>query len=153
MREHEEADASISFDDTIQEKPYTDENDIIAWHFDHSKGRNLKGVNILNCLYHTSRINLPLSYEIVKKDEAYRDEKSGKMKRRSRVTKNELLRNQFNVCIRNNVVFKYVLADNWFGSKENMEHIVGRNKHFIFALKSNRLVALAKPGLFTTPKT
>ena len=56
VREYEEEHACISFDDTIQEKAYTDENDIIAWHFDHSKGRSMKGVNILNCLYHTTTV-------------------------------------------------------------------------------------------------
>jgi len=32
----------------VEEKEYTDENNIIAWHFDHSKGRSLKGINILS---------------------------------------------------------------------------------------------------------
>jgi len=41
----------LIFDDTIEEKPYTDENEIIAWHFDHCQNRIVKGVNILNCLY------------------------------------------------------------------------------------------------------
>ena len=144
VREHAEAGASISFDDTIQEKAFTDENDIMAWHFDHNKGRNVKGVNILNCFYRTSTINLPLSYDIITKTEEYVDKKSGKKKRRSAVTKNELFRNQVDICIKNNVVFQYVLADSWFGSKEKMEHIISNKKEFIFALKSNRLVALSK---------
>ena len=31
----------------IEEKPYTDENDIICWHFDHSKATLVKGINFL----------------------------------------------------------------------------------------------------------
>ena len=44
-----EDDDVLIFDDTIQEKPYTDENELISWHFDHSKNRTVKGINLLNC--------------------------------------------------------------------------------------------------------
>ena len=33
----------IIIDDSISEKPYTDENDLICWHDDHSKNRTVKG--------------------------------------------------------------------------------------------------------------
>ena len=45
-------DGVLIFDDTIQEKPHTDENEIVSWHFDHSKGRSVKGINVLSCVYH-----------------------------------------------------------------------------------------------------
>jgi uncharacterized protein YrzB (UPF0473 family) len=46
--------------------------------------------------------------------------------------------------LKNQVKFEYVLAVNWFGSKENMEFIHNQlNKKFIFGIKTNRLVALA----------
>jgi len=32
--------------------------------------------------------------------------------------------------------------DSWFAAKENFEHIVNKNKYFVAALKSNRLIAL-----------
>ena len=35
----------LIIDDSIEEKPYTDENDIICWHYDHSKQQNVKGIN------------------------------------------------------------------------------------------------------------
>ncbi len=65
LREIETDDGSIIFDDTIQEKPYTDENNIIAWHYDHSKSRSLKGVNILNCIYHNENGTIPTGFEII----------------------------------------------------------------------------------------
>jgi hypothetical protein len=37
-----------------------------------------------------------------------------------------------------------VLFDSWFCAKENLDFIVGKKKHFIGALKDNRLVALSK---------
>ena len=59
VRSVESEDGVLIFDDTIEEKLWTDENDIIAWHFDHSKNRTVKGVNILNCLYHAQDVSIP----------------------------------------------------------------------------------------------
>jgi hypothetical protein len=42
--QYENEDACLIFDDTIVEKTYIDENEIICWHWDHSKGRSLKGM-------------------------------------------------------------------------------------------------------------
>ena len=54
IRDIEQDDGVLIFDDTIQEKPYTDENDLICWHYDHSQSRTVKGINLLNCVYHAS---------------------------------------------------------------------------------------------------
>lgn len=35
----------------------------------------------------------------------------------------------------------YVLADSWFSSQENMEYVMEKGRHFVFALKSNRTAA------------
>jgi len=37
----------LIIDDSIEEKPYTDENEIVCWQYDHSKDRMLKGINFL----------------------------------------------------------------------------------------------------------
>ncbi|MDN3031037.1 MAG: hypothetical protein QMO91_06990, partial [Candidatus Tisiphia sp.] len=37
----------LILDDSIEEKPYSDENEIMCWHYSHAKGRHVKGVNIL----------------------------------------------------------------------------------------------------------
>lgn len=37
--------AALIFDDSIEAKPYTDESELNCWHFDHTVGRNVKGVN------------------------------------------------------------------------------------------------------------
>ena len=42
VRDVEKPDGVIILDDTIQEKIYTDENDIISWHFDHCTGKSVK---------------------------------------------------------------------------------------------------------------
>ena len=49
VRKHEQPTGVLVIDDTIEEKPYTDESELICWHYDHSKGRSVKG-----CLLYTS---------------------------------------------------------------------------------------------------
>lgn len=144
VRAIESDDGVFILDDTIEEKPYTDGNDIIAWHYDHVFNRNVKGVNILNALYHNTQGTIPLGCSIIRKDVTCINPKTGKEKRESSVTKNELARDLIGSAINNQIKFKYCLADCWFSSRENMEFVVDKDKHFIFALKSNRLFANSK---------
>jgi len=55
-------------------------------------------------------------------------------------------------AVSSNIQFKYVLADSWFSSVENMNAVFAAGAHFIFALKSNRMVAVLdkynQPGQF-----
>jgi hypothetical protein len=46
-------------------------------------------------------------------------------------------------CLQNNLKFRFVLMDSWFAAKENFEFITAKGKHFVAALKDNRLVALS----------
>jgi len=39
----EQEEAVLIFDDTVQEKPYTDENEVMCWHYDHCKGKAVQG--------------------------------------------------------------------------------------------------------------
>ena len=50
----------LIIDDSIEEKPYTDENAIVSWHFSHAKGRCVKGINILSCLLRYGDLSLPI---------------------------------------------------------------------------------------------
>lgn len=143
VRKIESDDAVLIFDDTIQEKQYTDESELICWHFDHCSGRNVKGINLLNALYHSNNISIPIAFEVVTKPIQYCDEATGQMKKRSDITKNEQMRNMIQTCVSNQLKFKYVLMDSWFSAKENFEFILKYKKHFISALKDNRLVALS----------
>lgn len=151
IRKIESDEGVILIDDTIEEKPHSTENEIVCWHWDHSKNRNVKGINILNFLYHVeladgNDISMPVSYEIIEKTEQYFDVKSQKMKRKSPMTKNELLRNRLkNLVQLNKVKFKYVIWDTWFSAKENFEYLhYNLKKFFVGALKSNRKIALSR---------
>ncbi len=144
IREIESDAACLIIDDSIEEKPYTDENDIICWHYDHSQQMKVKGINFLSCLYQTSDAALPIGFDLVKKTEKYLDPKDGKEKRRSPISKNQLAQNQINYAVRNKVKFRFVLFDVWFSSVENMKFILKHRKHFICPLKPNRKVALSR---------
>lgn len=145
VREVESEAGVLIFDDTIQEKPHMDENDLICWHYDHCSGRNVKGINLLNCLYHNEGVSLPVAFELIRKPIRYCEVKTQREKRMSEVTKNEQLRSMVDTCCRNQLKFSWVLADIWFASAENMSHIKQtRHKDFIMAMKSNRLVALSE---------
>jgi len=143
VRKIEKSDGVLIFDDTIQEKEWTDENDIICWHYDHCRGRSVKGINLLNALYHSGEVSLPVAFEIVKKPLQFCDVKTRKIKRASEVTKNEQLRDMVAKCVENQLKFSYVLMDSWFSARDNLDFIVRKKKHFIAALKNNRLVALS----------
>ena len=92
VREVESDDGVPIFDDTVEEKPWMDENDLIAWHYDHCTGRGIKGINMLNCLYHVGDVSVPAAFELIRKPIRFSDLKTRREKRRSEVTKNELLR-------------------------------------------------------------
>ena len=104
----------------------------------------MRGINLLNAVYHCKGASIPVAFELVKKPIQYCDLKSGKIKRKSEVTKNEMMREMIGACIRNALKFRFVLMDSWFASKENFDFITGKGRHFIAALKSNRLVALSE---------
>jgi hypothetical protein len=52
------------------------------------------------------------------------------------------MREMIDTCIRNDLKFSFVLVDSWFSATENFDFITGKGKHFIAALKGNRLIAL-----------
>ena len=150
VREYQNLDGCMIFDDAIIEKPYTDENDLICWHWDHSKSRNVKGINILSAFYYTQKddksqpLRVPVAVETIKKTIRFCDIKTKKEKRASSVTKNELMQQMITQSISNGLIFKYILADTWFASSDNMRFIASKNKFFIFDLQSNRSTSLSE---------
>jgi len=129
-----------------------------CWHYSHAKHRHVKGINLLSCLVRYGDVALPIGYEIIKKDIAYCEIKTKKLKRKASISKNELFRQLVQQAVTNQVLFDYILADNWFGAKANMVFIQNTlKKYFIFGIKSNRCVALsleeAESGQFQQVKS
>lgn len=64
VRSNEHDDDVLIFDDTIQEKAWTDESELMCWLFDHCSGRTVRGINLLNTLYHCNG-SIPVACELV----------------------------------------------------------------------------------------
>jgi hypothetical protein len=134
---------TLSFDDSIEEKRYTDESELNCWHFDHVFGRSVKGVNFLTALVEVGGMRVPCAVEFITKDLWVTEANKDKKKRKSSVTKNELFRKMLREC-HGKFRFDYVLADSWYSSIKNMNCCRKElNTDFIMALKSNRKVALS----------
>ena len=73
VREIESNEACLIFDDTVQEKRWTDESDIMCWHFDHTVGKLVRGINMLNALYYSKEVSLLVAFEIVEKPIQFSD--------------------------------------------------------------------------------
>lgn len=135
-------DGVLVIDDSLQLKPHSKINDLVCWHYDHTKGRTVKSVNFLSAIYHTQGVSIPVGIEFVIKDIVYTDNK-GKEKRKSKVSKQA----QFCSLVEEatwKMPIKYVLADTWYCSANNMNHIVKHcGTHFVFGCKENRNVALS----------
>lgn len=102
----------------------------------------MKGLNQLTALYHSQDTSLPVGYHLIKKTKTV-PSKYG-TKRVSEQTRQHLFRDLIRQALVNQLPFKYVLADSWYGSIGNMNYLISKEKHFIFALKSNRHVALSE---------
>ena len=85
-----------------------------------------------------------MTFELVKKSIQYGDLKTKKCKRKSQKTKNEMMREMIDACIGQALKFRFVLIDSWFSSEENFNFITDKGRHFIAALKDNRLIALSE---------
>lgn len=144
VREVQSAAGVLILDDSIEEKPYTDENDIVCWHYDHSKDRMLKGINFLTALYSSQGVSVPVGFHLVAKTQKYTDPKTQKEKRRSPVSKNAVGQELIKQALRNPMPCRFVLFDVWFASAETMVFIKHQqHRDFICPLKTNRKVALS----------
>jgi hypothetical protein len=143
VREVQSEEGGLILDDSIEEKPYTDENDIVCWHYDHSKDRGLKGLNFLTALYSSQGVSLPGGFPLVAKTEKYTDPKTQKEKRRSPVSKNAVCQEVSTQAVTNRLPFRFVLFDGWFAAAEPRVFIKQHQpRDFICPLTTNRKVAL-----------
>jgi hypothetical protein len=106
VRTIEREDGVLIFDDTIQQKPHTDENELICWHFDHSKNRSVKGLNLLNCIYQAGEVSVPVAYALVRKPILFCDLQTRQVKRKSEVTKNQWMRQMLRTCQQNRLSYR-----------------------------------------------
>ena len=132
--------AVLIVDDSILEKAHTDPSALICTHWDHSQGRFVKGLNFVSLLYQAGELALPIAVELIEKTEAVWDAKAQKTKAKSKYTKNEYLRAMLRVA-QQQVAYRYLLADSWYASAENLNAVLDLGHGFVMALESSRTVA------------
>jgi hypothetical protein len=158
VRQVQTENAVLVIDDSITHKPHTDLSELIGWHYDHTTGTSVKGINFLTTLYCTNEVSLPVAFTLVEKDEEFTDKKTGQTKRRATVSKNAHYQAMLKACVKNGMPFRYVLNDVWFAAADNMKLIKTElKKEFVMPLKSNRNIALSgqdkKDGRFQAVET
>jgi hypothetical protein len=104
--------------DTISEKPHSDKNDVVCWHYDHISGKVIKGINLMTTLYHVPSRELSPSVEflLIAKTETYVNKNDGKTKHRSPITKSEYYLRMLKQAVTNQIRFKYEPNNVWFTS-------------------------------------
>jgi hypothetical protein len=132
--------ATVSIDDCIAEKPYSAVNGVVNWHYDHTKGWSVKGINFVSALWSDEQVSVPLSLQVVEKDLVY-SEKKDLWQWTVKTSKNEIFQQMVGRLTQSQQV-GYVLSDSWYSSKDNMQYVFADcETDFIMAVKSNRLVA------------
>ena len=148
VRQVESKEGVLAIDDTLIEKAHSDEKGLISVHYDYTKDLYVKGINLVSAVYRVADIQIPVSYEAVIKTLGS-ELKTRQTLWKSDRTKNEIFRNLVKTAHLNQVLFKYVLSDSCgsppgYTNADNINDVLGLNKHLIGAVKSNLEVALSK---------
>ncbi|MCK5820084.1 MAG: hypothetical protein KAH18_12795 [Psychromonas sp.] len=87
---------------------------------------------------------IPVAFKLMTKEIQYSDVVTRKIKRKSSITKNEDLIFILKACNQNQLKWRYVFDDSFFINWQYNSYSLKMKKHFIFALKNNRLIALSR---------
>lgn len=150
VHSHEDDYGVLSLDNSILHKPYSQENELINYHYDHAEGGVVKGMNLLSVMVSYQTICTPVAYELLVKDQiCIKYDKSGneRMGKRSRYSLNELARKLITQVLYNGVKFRYLAADCWFSSKENLRFFQSNKVSFVLGIAKNRLVAVDRDSM------
>ena len=139
--------AVLIVDDSVLEKAHTDANELICTHWDHRQQRYVKGLNFVSRRYQAGELALPIAGELVRKTVPVYQPKTQQTSYQSPFTKNEYLQQMLRVALpgrpQPQVAYRYLLADSWYASAENMTLVRALSHHFVSALESSRTVALS----------
>ena len=124
---------TVSIDDMVIDKPYTDSNKshLIGYFYSGKHHRAVKGINIVT-LYYTDPhdVCVPINFRIV-------DSNDNK-------TKNEYFREMLKEILDHGFKPDWVTGDSWYSSIENLKFIRKYDLGMLFGISSNRLISLAK---------
>jgi hypothetical protein len=148
----------LILDDSIEEKPDTEENDIVCWHYAHAKDRMLKGSNFLPALSRSQGGNGPVGFHLVAKTAQYPDPKTQKEHRRSPVATNAVCQALIKQAVTHRIPLRLVLCEGWVVSAEPLGFIKQtQQRDFLCPLKATRKGAGSQtdksPGRYSPVET
>lgn len=124
-----EKDGILVIDDTIIEK--TGKNiAMTGWFFDHSKGKQVFGLQLATSTYSGSYGIYPLIITPYIKN-------NNREKYRSKI---EIQKEHIKSCVDNNLKFSTVVMDSWYFSNELVQYIESLGKSWVAETKLNRLI-------------
>lgn len=131
---------TLSGDDTVIEKPYSDPNltEVIGYFWSGNQHRPVKGINLIT-LYYTELDgkSVPVNYRIYNK-------KEGK-------TKNDYFREMIIEVLSWGLKPQMVTGDTWYSSRENLKFLKKPKLGVMMGIAKNRQVAIT-PGEYTSVK-
>ena len=126
--------------DSILKKAHTDPSALICTHCGRSQGRFVSGLSFGRLRYQPGALALPMAVEFIKKTKAVGNPITQKINAKSNYIQNEYLRTILRVA-QQPVAYRYLLADRWYASAENLNAVLDRSHHFFMALESSRTAA------------
>lgn len=131
-----EGNGLVILDDYIVEK-YGKKMFGVDWHYDHSKGRNVWGHQIVDCVFSNTGIYPLLSSLYIKEKTQWSEKKVFKTKIEIQIENLTHLKNL-------GLNFSTVVMDSWYFCKSLTDHIERLKKDWVAQCKSNRLIKYKK---------
>jgi hypothetical protein len=127
VRSQATMDGNLIVDDTVLDKRWSPNNELVHYHWSGNEHKSIRGISLVNLLATNGEDCIPVDYRIYEGAE-------------SKITKNDHFQNMLGTAQKRGFKPRYVLADAWYGSLENMKAIVKKGWNFIMGIKENRLV-------------
>jgi hypothetical protein len=129
---------TLSIDDTVLDKPYTDlnSNDLVRYFYSGKHHKTVKGINLITLYYTDSNgLSLPVNFRLYLKEE-------GK-------TKNHYFRDMVSEVLNWGLQPSLATGDSWYASIENLKFLRKQGLSFLFGLESDRIISPEK-GVYLT---
>lgn len=124
---------TVSIDDTVLDKPYTDinSNNLISFFYSGKHHKTVKGINLIT-LYYTDNngVSLPVNFRLYLKED-------GK-------TKNEYFREMVSEVLKWGLKPTLATGDSWYASIENLKFLRKQELSFLFGIGKDRIISSEK---------
>ncbi len=117
----------LIIDDTLLDKPYAKNMDLVYHQWSGKHHRVVSGINIITLLWTDGTAIIPVDFRIYDKDNDLK-------------TKNDHFKDMLEKAKARGFFPEFVIFDSWYASTDNLKTIRKYNWHWLTRLKKNRLV-------------